>query len=152
MSKVAKGKGKTRGKKWKNRKMCWGARQQIDRHLSKLPFEAIGNVFCIKAGTYIKKNLSLCMANFGWWRLLCSKSGRQREAPPVLAAFTKDFFFFSWQNGTLSFFYGPVFCCFFFLPRTFFRFWFFYEQLSFLKQRASTCELCKVRDVNKIWK
>ena len=31
-------------------------------------------------------------------------------------------------------------------------FWFFHEQRFFLENRASTCEFCKVRDVNKIWK
>ena len=35
---------------------------------------------------------------------------------------------------------------------TFLRFLFFHEQRFFLKQKASTCEFCKVRDVNKIWK
>ena len=40
MSKVAKSKGKTRGKRWKDRKMCWGARQRIEIQLSKLRFEA----------------------------------------------------------------------------------------------------------------
>ena len=44
MSQVAKGKGKP-WQKWKNRKMCWGARQRIDRQLSELRFEAIVNVF-----------------------------------------------------------------------------------------------------------
>ena len=45
ISKVAKGKGKTRGKNEKNQKMSWGERQRIDIQLSKLPFEAIVNVF-----------------------------------------------------------------------------------------------------------
>ena len=31
--------------KWKNRKICWGARQRFDIQLSKLRFEAIVNVF-----------------------------------------------------------------------------------------------------------
>ena len=45
MSKVKKGKGKTCSKNAKNDKMCRGARQQIDRQLSKLQFEATFNVF-----------------------------------------------------------------------------------------------------------
>ena len=45
MSKVAKGKRKTRDRNGKNRKMCLGARQRIDKQLSKLRFEAIFNVF-----------------------------------------------------------------------------------------------------------
>ena len=32
---------------------------------SKLPFEAIGNVFCIKAGTYIKKRKP-CFYHYVW--------------------------------------------------------------------------------------
>ena len=47
MSKVKKGKGKTHGKNAKNHKMCRGARQRIDRQLSKLQFEATFNV-CVK--------------------------------------------------------------------------------------------------------
>ena len=61
---------------------------------------------------------------------------------------SRRIFFFSCQSGTLSLFFGPVF--FSFSPKTFFRFWFFHEQ-RFCKQRASTCEFCEVRDVNKIW-
>ena len=44
MSKVKKGKGKTRGKNAKNHRMCIGARQRIDRQLSKLQFKATFNV------------------------------------------------------------------------------------------------------------
>ena len=60
----------------------------------------------------------------------------------------KAIFFFSWQNGTLSFFFGPVFFSFSFTK----DFWFFHEQRFFLEKRASKCEFRKVRDVNKIWK
>ena len=45
MSKAKKGKGKTRSKNAKNDKTCRGARQRIDRQLSKLQFEATFNVF-----------------------------------------------------------------------------------------------------------
>ena len=85
-------------------------------------------------------------------RLLCSKYGRQRGAPTLQVSFTKEIFFFSLQNGTLSFFFGPfISFFFFFLPRSFFRSWFFRQQRFFHKQRASTSGFFKVRDVNKIW-
>ena len=45
MSKAKKGKGKTRSKNAKNDNTCRGARQRIDRQLSKLQFEATFNVF-----------------------------------------------------------------------------------------------------------
>ena len=41
-----------------------------------------------------------------------------------ISRFNKEFFLFSWQNGTLSFFFGPVFFL-IFSPRNFFRYWFF---------------------------
>ena len=96
--------------KWKNRKMCWGARQRIDIQLLRLRFEAIVYVFVSKG------NLVLYILFGKFWfddDFFFSKSGRQRGALPVPAAFTKEFFFFSWQNGTLSFF-GSVFFFFFF--------------------------------------
>ena len=58
--------------------------------------------------------------------------------------------FFSWQNGTLSFFLGPVNFFFFFSTRTFFCFLFFHEQIFFPKKRASTCEFCQVHDANNM--
>ena len=111
--------------KMENRKMCWGARQRIDRQLS----------------------------NYNLRRLLCPKSGRQREAPPILVAFTKEFFL-SWPEW-FSFFL--LWTCFPFVS------FFFYQNLSsafsfstrkqlFHEQRASTSEFCKVRKVKKIGK
>ena len=49
----------------------------------------------------------------------------------------KAIFFFSWQNGTLSFFFGPVFFSFSFTK----DFWFFHEQRFFLEKRASKCAM-----------
>ena len=46
-SKVAKAK-ESPWQTWRSRKMCWGARQQIDRQLLKLRFEAIVDVFVIR--------------------------------------------------------------------------------------------------------
>ena len=53
----------------------------------------------------------------------------------VPVAFTKEVFFFSWQIGTLSFFFKPVLI-----------FYLFHQRLSFL------LNFFKVRNVNKIWK
>ena len=104
--------------KWKNRKMCWGARQRIDIQLLRLRFEAIVYVFVSKG------NLVLYILFGKFWfddDFFFSKSGRQRGALPVPAAFTKEFFFFSWQNGTLSFF-GSVFFFFVFFFLSFFSY------------------------------
>ena len=55
-------------------------------------------------------------------------------------------FFLLWACFSFSFLFLS------FLSWTFFRFWFFHGQRFVHKQRASTCEFGKVRDVNKIWK
>ena len=73
-----------------------------------------------------------------------SKSGRQRGALPILIASQKEFSYFL------------LWTCFPFFS-------FFYQRLSsafdfstckqlFHEQRASTCEFCKVRNLNKILK
>ena len=90
--------------------------------------------FCIKACINKRKPrfYHYVWHILAWRRLLCSKSRRQRGAPPVPVAFTKEFV--SYLNRI------------FFLLRSLFRSWFFH------KQRASTCEFYKVHDVNRIWK
>ena len=77
--------------------------------------------------------LTLCMVKFG----LKATSLFKIWTPAWSSASTNRFhkgIFFSRQNGSLSFFFGPVF----FLPKTFSRFGFFHGQRSFHKQRAST--------------
>ena len=74
-------------------------------------------------------------------------------SPASTCRFHKESFFLSWQNGTLSFFFGPVFfffsSFFLFLPVTLFRFWFsMRKDFSIIE----FCDFFKVRDVNKIWK
>ena len=112
MSRAAKGKGESRGKNKKNRKMCWGVRQRIDRQLFKLRFEAIANVFFIKAGTCIKKRKPSfqhdAWQSLVWQRLLYSKSASAWSSAST-SRFHKGIFFFSWQSGTLSFFFEPIF-------------------------------------------
>ena len=81
--------------KMENRKMCWGAKmcwQRIDRQLS----------------------------NYNLRRLLCPKSGRQREAPPILVAFIKEFFL-SWPEWFSFFLLWTCFpfFSFFFFTKTF---------------------------------
>ena len=80
--------------------------------------------------------LTLCVVKFG----LKATSLFKIWTPAWSSASTNRFhkgIFFSRQNGSLSFFFGPFFF-FFFLPKTFSRFGFFHEQRSFHKQRAST--------------
>ena len=65
----------------------------------------------------------------------------------------------SWQNGTLSLIFEPVFyrCfCLFIFYQAFVRFWFFHQQWIFHKQRDSTCEFCRrarcKRNMQITWK
>ena len=96
--------------------------------------------------------LTLCMTNFGLMATSLMESERQLGAPPVPVAFTNEFFslldrmvlFLS--SSDLFFFFS----FFFILPSTLYRFLFFHEQRFFHKRRASTCEFCELRDVNKI--
>ena len=65
--------------------------------------------------------------------------------------FCKGNFFFSLQNGTLSFFFGPfISFFFFFFTKEFFPLLIFPLAKIFHKQRASTSDFFKVRVVNKI--
>ena len=95
--------------------------------------------------------LTLCMTNFGLMATSLMESERQLGAPPVPVAFTNEFFLFltEWSSffllRTCFFFF-----LFFILPSTLYRFLFFHEQRFFHKRRASTCEFCELRDVNKI--
>ena len=109
---LPKAKAKAAAKIKKNRKMCWGVRQRIDRQLFKLRFEAIANVFFIKAGTCIKKRKPSfqhdAWQSLVWQRLLYSKSASAWSSAST-SRFHKGIFFFSWQSGTLSFFFEPIF-------------------------------------------
>ena len=87
--------------RWKNRKMCWGARQRIDRQLSKLRF--VSRLVVV----YMKGNLVFYIMYGKFWfhgdffdRNLDTSWNR---------SLSQRNFFFSWQNGTLSFFFGPGF-------------------------------------------
>ena len=135
--------------KMENRKMSWEARQRIDRQLSKLLFEAIVNAYMSALIlAYIKGNLVLNIL-FDKFRIdgdrLCSKSGRQRGAPPVPVAFIVAFLFLTeWYSFPLLwawFFLCLLVFCFllfvFFKYRTFFRYWFLHEQRIFHKQRKN---------------
>ena len=77
--------------KWKNRKMCWGARQRIDIQLLRLRFEAIVYVFVSKG------NLVLYILFGKFWfddDFFFSKSGRQRGALPDQPLSRRNFFSF----------------------------------------------------------
>ena len=107
-------------------------------------------------GWYLHKEketsfLTLCMANFGLTATFMFEIWTPECSSASTSCFHKGIFFSFLDRMVL---YLSSLGLFFplFLPRTFFRLWFFHEQRSFHKQRASTCELSKVRGVNKIWK
>ena len=81
--------------------MCWGSRQRIDRQLSKLRF--VSRLVVV----YMKGNLVFYIMYGKFWfhgdffdRNLDTSWNR---------SLSQRNFFFSWQNGTLSFFFGPGF-------------------------------------------
>ena len=103
-------------------------------------------------GWYLHKEketsfLTLCMANFG----LTATFMFEIWTPACSSANTSRFHIFHFLDRMVLFL-SSLGLFFPFLPRNFFRLWFFHKQRSFQKQRASTCELSKVRGVNKIWK
>ena len=106
--------------KWKNRKMCWGARQRIDIQLLRLRFEAIVYVFESKG------NLVLYILFGKFWfddDFFFSKSGRV-ELCQYQPLSRRNFFLFltEWYSFFLwvCFFFVFFFCLFFltkdFLP------------------------------------
>ena len=112
-------------------------------------------VFCIQMflhqGWYLHKEretslLTLCMVNFDIQTLDASVEFRQHQSLSQRK-------FFSFLDrlvlflSSLSLFYFFVFFTNDFLPLMI-----FHEQRFFLKKDAFTCEICKVHDVNKIWK
>ena len=126
-SKVAKGKGKTRGKNGKPAK--W-AEEQDNQSTHSFKITIRGNCwcFCIKAGTCIKKRLPRFQHHvrqiLDRQRLLCSKSGSQRKSSASTSRFHKGFFF-SLPDRVVPFLSSLRLV---FSPRTFLRFWFFHEQ------------------------
>ena len=152
--------------KWKN---CECAEEQDNESTYSFQnYVSSWYLMFLYQGWYLHKEkdtsfLTLCMANFG----LTANSLFEIWTPAWSFARTSRFhkIFFPSLDRMVLFLssYGPFFFFFFFffrlsffffffiLPRTFFRFWFFHEQRSFHKQRASTMST-KVRDVHKIWK
>ena len=112
----------------------------------KLRFEAIVDAFLSRLaerkGNFVLNSVWKILV---WQRLLCSKSGRQRGAPPVPVAFIVAFLFLTeWYSFPLLwawFFLCLLVFCFllfvFFKYRTFFRYWFLHEQRIFHKQRKN---------------
>ena len=152
MSKVVIGKGKTFGKNGKTGK--WTKEQDNESTLSFQNYDSRRLLMFLYQVLHKEKEtsyLTLCMANFGWMATSLMESERQLGAPPVPVAFTNEFFLFltEWSSFFLlrtCFFFSFLFI----LPSTLYRFWFFHEQRFFHKRRASTCEFCELRDVNKI--
>ena len=125
----------------KVKKRYWGARQRIDIQLSKLQYSKRLFMF-LHQGWHLNKEKetafsTACLANFG--STGTSLFEIWTSAWRNIFTFLDRMLLFLSSLGLLSF-----------LPRTSFRFWFFHEQRFFHKQRASTCEFCKVRDVNKL--
>ena len=150
-SKVAKGKGKTRGKNGKSAK--W-AEEQDNKSTYSFKTTIRGNYwcFCIK---YLHKEKETSFQHhvrqiLVWQRLLCSKSGSQREAPLVQVAFTKEYF--SLPDRVVPFLSSLGLVFFLFFSEDFLTLLIFPRAKVFHKQRASSREFCKVRDENKIWK
>ena len=132
----------------------WGARQIINIQLSKLRFEAIFNVFVSRLVlVYRKGNFALNIMYGKFW--LHRTSLFEIWAPAWSSVSTNRFHkrivFFTWQSATLSFLWACLFFLFFSQGLSS-AVDFFHAQRFFHKQRASTCEFCKVCDVNKIWK
>ena len=57
--------------------------------------------------------LTLCMAKFGWTATSLFEIWTPAWSSDITCLFYKGFFFFSLQNGTLSFFFEPFFFFFF---------------------------------------
>ena len=66
---------------------------------------------------------TLCMAKFGWTATSLFEIWTPAWSSDITSLIYKGNFFFSLQNGTLSFYFGPFFSFFFpfFLTRSFFR-------------------------------
>ena len=83
---------------------------------------------CIQASIKKKKpRFQHCVWQFGWTATSLFEIWTPAWSSDIISLIYKGIFFFSLQNGTLSFYFGPFFSFFFsfFLPRSFFRSWFF---------------------------
>ena len=136
MSKVPKGEGKNPRQKWKNCKLCWGAKQRIDIQLSKLRFEASVNFFVSRL-VRRKGNLVFNIMYGKFWFDGDFFVQNLNWAPPVRVAFyfLDRLVLFLSSLGVFFFFF---FFFFFFHRRLSSDFDFFHEQKFFLKQKAST--------------
>ena len=100
--------------------------------------------FC--GGWYLHKEkqtsfLTLCKANFGMTVTVTSlfEIWTPAWSFPGSSSLHEGIVFFSWQNGTLSFFFRPVFYYFFFYSRLSFAL-LLHKQRSFHKRIASTSD------------
>ena len=126
MIKVAKGKGKICDKNGKNRK--YAEEQDNDSTYSFQNYDSRQLLMFLYQGWYLHKEketlfLTSFMANFLLW--------------PVLFVVVVVV---------------VVLFCFFFFTKDFVPLLIFHEQRFFHEQRASICQFCRVRDLNKIWK
>ena len=116
MSKVAKGKRRTRGKDGKTGK---GAEEQDNESTYSFQSYDSKRLFMfLYQGWYLHKEkeisfLTACLANFSSTGTSSIEILTPAWSSASTSHFHKGIFFFSWQNGTLSFFFRPAF---FFFP------------------------------------
>ena len=141
MSKVAKSKGKTRGKNGKTANCV----DEQDNE-STYSFQNYDSrwLFFIKAGTCMKRrNLVFNIIYCKFWfdgDFFVQNLDTSVELHQYQSLSQGNFFLFMTEWYSFVLFRACFFP--FFIQRTFFRFWFFHEQRFFQKQRTSTCEFC----------
>ena len=139
MSKVPKGEEKTRGKNGKTAKCVW-----IDIQLSKLRFEASVNVFVSRLVLAERKGDFVFNIMYGkfWFEgdFFVQNLDASMELRQYQSLSQGKSSFFSWQIGTLSFFFEHFF---FFSPTTFFRFWFSISKDFSLNKKLSRVSYVK---------
>ena len=125
MNKVAKGKGKPR-QKWK--KPGTGNRAEEQDNESTYSFQNYDSrrlLMFLCQGWYSHKEKENLVLNIMWDKFWFAGDFLfeiwTAWSPASTCRFHKESFFLSWQNGTLSFFFGPVF--FFSLLFSFFYRW-----------------------------
>ena len=119
--------------RWKNRKMCWGARNELTDSCQNYVLYQGRSLYTWKETSYF----TLCMANFGF----TVTSLIEIWIPAGTGRFHKGTFSFL---DRMVLFLSSLALVFFFLPRACSPFWFFHEQRFFHRQGASRCEFCWV--------
>ena len=111
--KVAEGKGKTCGEKIGKTGKCSKERNNESTY-SFQNYDSRRLLMFLFQGWYLHKEketsfLTSCMAKFGLTATSLFEIWTPAWSSASTGRFNKGSFFFSWQNVTLSFFFGPVF-------------------------------------------